>query len=53
VANHFPLEATDTSHWFGFYFVLTQIMVLAALYVLGKLDWHALLGDKQFKWLRK
>jgi membrane protein YqaA with SNARE-associated domain len=52
VANHFALEATDTAQWLGFYFVLSQIMALAAPYVLSKLDWRALLVEKRVKWLR-
>jgi len=39
--------------YLGGYFVVSQILVLSALYAFVKLDWAAMLGERKLRWRKK
>jgi membrane protein DedA with SNARE-associated domain len=53
VARRITLESTDTLSYFSIYFVATQILLLALIYVFTRVDWRALLGKRKLRWLAK
>jgi len=38
--------------YLSIYFILTQILFLILIYVFTKVDWHALMIEKKFRWLK-
>jgi len=46
-----PEEQLDGAY-FGAYFVLSQLFLLAAVYVFTKVDWICLLHQRRFRWRR-
>ena len=53
VARRIALESNGALPYFSVYFVLTQILLLALIYVFTRVDWRALLGEKKLRWLAK
>jgi membrane protein DedA with SNARE-associated domain len=53
VARRITLESTDSLSYFSLYFVATQILLLALIYVFTRVDWRALLGEKKLRWIAK
>lgn len=43
----------QAAEYLGGYFILTQLAVLASLYVFVKLDWVALIGERRLRWRHK
>lgn len=52
VSRHVAFENADAKHYFGIYFVVTQLLFLGLVIVLARIDWKHLLATKQFRWLR-
>jgi len=53
VSRKLELEETEALAYFGIYFVLTQIALLAVVYSFTRFDWKLLLHEKRWKWLPK
>ncbi len=49
-ARHIVLEYPDASSYFNFYFVVSQAVVLALLYLFTKIDWRMLLTRRKLHW---
>jgi uncharacterized membrane protein YdjX (TVP38/TMEM64 family) len=45
-------NAADSRGYFGIYFVVTQLLFLAAIFVLAKVDWRHAFAVRKFRWLR-
>jgi len=46
------LESTEGQSYLGFYFVLSQILLLALVYLFTKVDWRFLLEDRKLRWMQ-
>ena len=46
-------EATEAQSYFGVYFVLTQLLLLGAVYAFMRVDWRHLLARKKLRWLAR
>ena len=53
VSRKLELEQTEALGYFGIYFVLTQIALLALVYSFARIDWNLLLQERRWKWLPK
>ena len=53
VSRKLELEETDAMTYFSVYFVLTQLVLLAAVYAFARLDWKLLLQKGQLRWMPK
>ena len=53
VSRKLELEETEALGYFGIYFVLTQIALLALVYSFARIDWNLLLHERKWKWLPK
>lgn len=53
VSRKLDMEESTTLGYFGVYFVVTQIALLAAVYVFTKIDWKSLLRQRRWKWLKR
>lgn len=51
VARRISLESTEAMPYLGLYFLVSQAMLLFAVYVFTRVDWRALLVEKKFKWM--
>ena len=49
VSRWFTPELTGTAWWL--YFVLTQLLLLALVYVFARIDWRKSAGDRRLRWL--
>ena len=53
VARKIALESEDTLPYLSGYFVVSQIAFLFLVYVFTKVDWHRLLAEHKFGWVRR
>jgi len=53
VSRKLALEETDAMAYFSVYFVLTQLALLAVVYVFMRVDWKLLLQKRKWGWLPK
>ena len=53
VSRKLELENTEALGYFGIYFVLTQIALLAVVYSFTRIDWNFLLHERRWKLLPK
>ena len=51
VSRKLELEDTDALAYFGMYFVLTQLVLLATVYAFARVDWKLLLHDRKLRWI--
>ena len=52
VSHHISLEATEAQPYLGVYFVVSQLLLLAIVVALARIDWRHLLTTKRLRWLR-
>lgn len=48
--RRFQIDSLESTLYSGGYFLVTQIVVIAALYALTRIDWEVLLDDHRFVW---
>jgi|SRR5215469_9374516 len=53
VSRRVPFETGDTMPYFGVYFVLTQLALLAVVYGFMRIDWRILFSEKKLRWAKK
>jgi hypothetical protein len=53
ISRKLELEETDAMAYFGVYFVLTQLALMALVYVFMRVDWQVLVQKRKWKWLPK
>ena len=51
VSRKLELEDTDAMTYFGVYFVLTQLVLLATVYAFARVDWKLLLHEGKLRWM--
>jgi hypothetical protein len=51
VSRLISAEATDLLPYLSIYFVLSQVALLALVWVFTKIDWRALFETRKFHWL--
>jgi hypothetical protein len=50
MAHHLILDSTSVGTYMSAYFILTQLLFLAIVYVFVKLDWRAWFLEKAVRW---
>ena len=53
VSRKLELENTEAIAYLSVYFVLTQLALLALVYVFARIDWNLLLRKRKWRWLPK
>ncbi len=53
VARRITLESTDALSYLSVYFVASQLVLLALIYVFTRVDWRALFMERKFRWTPK
>jgi len=53
VSRKLELEETDAMAYFGVYFVLTQLVLLGAVYAFVRVNWKLLLQEGKLRWMPK
>jgi len=53
VSRKLELEETDAMAYFGVYFVLTQLVLLCAVYAFVRVNWKLLLQEGKLRWMPK
>lgn len=53
VSHYMELELSESQSYLGVYFVVTQILLLGAVYAFTQVDWRYLLTQKRLRWLRR
>jgi hypothetical protein len=53
VARRIPLESTEAMPYLGVYFLVSQALLLFAVYVFTRIDWRSVLVDKKLKWIAR
>lgn len=51
VARRISLESTEAMPYLGLYFVVSQAILLFAVYVFTRIDWRALFFERKIKWM--
>lgn len=51
IARRITLENTEALSYFSVYFVTTQVLLLALVYVFTRIDWKHLVGERRLKWI--
>jgi membrane protein YqaA with SNARE-associated domain len=52
VSQYVALEAIDAQPYLGVYFVVSQLLLLAIVFVFARIDWRHLATAKRLRWLR-
>jgi membrane protein DedA with SNARE-associated domain len=50
VARRITLESTDALSYLSVYFVASQLVLLALIYIFTRVDWRSLLTERKFRW---
>ena len=53
IAKKITLEDTEALSYLSVYFVATQVLLLALVYVFTKIDWRTLVSEKKLRWIRR
>jgi hypothetical protein len=53
VARRIPLESTEATPYLGVYFLLSQALLLFAVYAFTRIDWRSVFVEKKLKWIAK
>lgn len=53
VSRELELEDTEAIAYLSVYFVLTQLALLALVYIFTRIDWNLLLRKRKWRWLPK
>jgi membrane protein YqaA with SNARE-associated domain len=53
VSQRLALVDTDAQSYFGIYFVISQLLLLGAVFLLARIDWRHFVAAKKFRWLRR
>jgi membrane protein DedA with SNARE-associated domain len=53
VARRITLESTDALSYLSVYFVASQLVLLALIYVFTRVDWRALFTERKLRWTPK
>jgi hypothetical protein len=53
VARRIPLESTEAMPYLGVYFLLSQALLLFAVYAFTRIDWRSVFVEKKLKWIAK
>lgn len=53
IARRIRLEDSGALSYFSVYFVTTQILLLALVYIFTRVDWKHLVGDRKFRWIAR
>lgn len=51
VSQRLGMNGAAAKNYFGIYFVASQILVIIALYVFARIDWHHAIRKKRLRWL--
>jgi hypothetical protein len=52
ISVRLDLDWFESAPYFVIYFVLSQVLLVPVLYGFAHVDWHALIVQKRFKWLK-
>jgi hypothetical protein len=52
IGDRFDLDWFDSSTYFIIYFIVSQLLLIPIIYGFTRIDWHAVLAGRGFKWLR-
>jgi hypothetical protein len=52
IGERLAVQSLKTRQFFSAYFVVGQVLTLAAVCVFTRIDWRALIADRKLKWLR-
>jgi hypothetical protein len=53
VSQHLALELAEAQSYFGIYFVISQLLLLALVFLFTRVDWRYLVAVRRFRWLRR
>ena len=53
VSRKFDVDESEAFRYFGVYFVLIQMTLIAIVYVFARIDWKALWREHKWRWLAK
>ena len=53
ISDRLDLDDGSALSYFSVYFVVTQCLLLALVYVFTRIDWQALLREHKWRWLPK
>jgi hypothetical protein len=53
VSQHLALEGTEAQPYLGAYFIVSQVLLLAAVVVLARIDWLHVVAARRVRWLRR
>ncbi len=53
VSQRLDFETPEAEPYFGLYFVLTQLLLLAVVYAFTRIDWQYLMARKRLRWLAR
>jgi hypothetical protein len=53
VRRRLSIESGDALGYMSVYFVATQILLIALVYVFTRIDWRALFDERKLRWMRK
>lgn len=53
VTKKFTYQFVKTGSFFGFYFVISQLLTICTIYLFVRIDWHAFFTEKKLKFIKR
>lgn len=53
VTKKFTYQFVKTGSFFGFYFVISQLLTIFTIYLFVRIDWHAFFTEKKLKFIKR
>jgi hypothetical protein len=53
VGDRLELDSVESASYVGIYFVVSQLLLVPAIYAFARLDWRAALEERKLRWLRQ
>jgi hypothetical protein len=52
VGQRMEMDSTESASYVGLYFILSQLLLVPAIYIFTRIDWRAALEERRLRWFK-
>jgi hypothetical protein len=53
IGNRLDVDSIESASYVGVYFIISQLLLVPAIYVFTRIDWHAAFEEHRLRWLKR
>ena len=53
VGNRLDMDSAESAFYVGIYFIVSQILLVPAIYIFARIDWRTAFQEGRFRWFQK